>query len=97
PSTLHKYLYVANDPVNKTDPSGLFALAELEEAVEEEEEIIIPMEAQEAKQAIEIRSLIKFLIAAAGIGATAGITEYELRKRRNRPIRLNHYTDYLSL
>jgi RHS repeat-associated protein len=28
PPSLHKYLYTGNDPVNKTDPSGLMTLAE---------------------------------------------------------------------
>jgi RHS repeat-associated protein len=96
PSTLHKYLYVANDPVNKIDPSGLQMLEELEEVAEVQSEVLIPMEAKEAAEAIEIGKLIRFMITALGIGAVA-VTEYELRRRREKPIRLNHYTDYKGL
>jgi fibro-slime domain-containing protein/RHS repeat-associated protein len=95
PSTLHRYLYVANDPVNKIDPSGMTMLLDVEEAEEVNAEVEIAQTA-EAEQARKIGSLIRFMIAAAGVGAAALVTEYELRQRR-RPIRLNHYTDYLSL
>lgn len=91
PLTLHKYLYVANDPVNKTDPSGLFFLAEIA--------VVgggtIPQYGSDAAQKISIGAYIRFLLTAIGVGVVA-ITAAELAKRQ-RPIRLHHYTDWGSL
>jgi len=96
PATLHKYLYAANDPVNKIDPSGLMSLVEFETEAEVEEEVIIPTEAAKAKQAIDVYKLLRWMIAALGVGFVA-VKAYELEERKDRPLRMHHYTDYISL
>jgi RHS repeat-associated protein len=92
PATLHKYLYVANDPVNKTDPSGLMYLAELAVAGG----ATLPGYGQDAAQKIAIGAWIRFLLTAIGIGVIA-ISAVEIARRIDWPIRLHHYTDWKGL
>lgn len=91
PLTLHKYLYVANDPVNKIDPSGLSFVASMAIAADG----TLAGYGTDASQKIAIGAYIRFLLTAVGIGVIA-ISEAELRKR-DRPIRLHHYTSWSSL
>jgi hypothetical protein len=91
PLTLHKYLYAANDPVNKIDPSGLSFLALAGGGA-----IALPGYGQDAAQKIAIGALIRWLLVALGIGVIA-ITAVELARRAERPIRLHHYTDWTGL
>ena len=94
PLTLHKYLYVANDPVNKIDPSGMMSVLDLEEAQEVNGEVETE-QAAEARQAREVGKSLRFLLA--GVGVVAAVTVYELKQQPRRSVRLNHYTDTLSL
>lgn len=91
PSTLHKYLYVANDPVNKLDPSGLHTLAETTVVVGGRSREWV----RDVEQKRKIGQLIRYLLSAAGIGIIA-ISEAEIRIIK-RPIRLHHYTEWKSL
>ncbi len=91
PSTLHKYLYVANDPVNKTDPSGLETLASVATAADLRGGEWVGS----AEQARKIGQLIRFMLTAAGIGVIA-ISEAYIRVVK-KPIRLHHYTDWKGL
>jgi fibro-slime domain-containing protein/RHS repeat-associated protein len=93
PSTLHKYLYVANDPVNKIDPSGLFFVGELALAGSAG---TLTGYGQDAAQKIAIGAWIRFLLTSLGIGIVA-VSAIELAKRMDRPIRLHHYTDWKGL
>lgn len=90
PSTLHKYLYVANDPVNKIDPSGLFAQLAVAGGM------TLPGYGADAAQKIAIGAWIRFLLTALGIGVIA-VSAVEIAKRIDRPIRLHHYTDWTGL
>ena len=92
PATLHKYLYVANDPVNKTDPTGMLYLAEVAYVGGATGRL----RADDAAQKIAIGNWIRFLLVALGIGVIA-ITTAELLRRAERPIRLHHYTDWTGL
>jgi fibro-slime domain-containing protein/RHS repeat-associated protein len=92
PSTLHKYLYVANDPVNKTDPSGLFFLAEIAVAGGG----TLTGYGSDAAQKIAIGAWIRFLLTSLGVGIVA-VSAIELAKRMDHPIRLHHYTDWKGL
>ena len=60
PLTLHKYLYVANDPVNKADPSGLM-LGELALAGGG----VMPGYAADAAQKIAIGAWIRWLLVVS--------------------------------
>ena len=92
PLTLHKYLYTANDPVNKTDPSGMMWLGELALAGGG----TMAGRAADGAQKLSILAWVKFTLAAIGIGFIA-ITAAELIKRAEFPIRLHHYTDFRGL
>jgi len=89
PATLHKYLYVANDPVNKTDPTGLFAELAIAGGM------TLPGYGADAAQKIAIGAWIRWLLVRLGIGVIA-ITAVELAKRAEWPIRLHHYTDWAT-
>lgn len=91
PLTLHKYLYVANDPVNKIDPSGLFFASVAVAGVG-----TIPLYGSDAGQKIAIGAWIRFLLTRLGIGIVA-VTAVELARRQDRPIRLHHYTEMETL
>jgi len=96
PPTLHKYLYVANDPVNKTDPSGLIELGELEAVQEVQQKTLLPMVIVKTEADMEVFRLLTFMIVALGVGGVA-ITRPLLERYRDRPLRLHHYTDWESL
>jgi RHS repeat-associated protein len=90
PATLHKYLYVANNPVNRIDPSGLL-LAEMLVAEGTRERL----RTEDAAQKIAMGNWIRWLLVAIGIGVIA-ISITEIERRKNRPIRLHHYTDWVG-
>jgi RHS repeat-associated protein len=91
PLTLHKYLYVANDPVNKTDPSGMFAqLAAVAVGT-------LPGYGEDAGQKIAIGAWLRFWLTRIGIGVIAAVSAVELAKRMDVPIRLHHYTEWSKM
>jgi RHS repeat-associated protein len=92
PLTLHKYLYVANDPVNKSDPSGMFFLASLAVAGGGE----LAGYGSDTAQKIAIGAWIRFLLTSLGVGIVA-VSAAEMAKRIDRPIRLHHYTEWGTL
>jgi RHS repeat-associated protein len=91
PLSLHKYLYVHNDPVNHVDPTGMF-LGELAYAGAAAGRI----EAGNAQAALAAYALIRWLLTALGIGVIL-ITAVEVARRSEFPIKLHHYTDLVGL
>jgi RHS repeat-associated protein len=93
PSTLHKYLYVANDPVNKIDPSGQMFLMDLAIAgggrVRDWE--------RDAGQKIKIGQWIKLQLTKYGIGIRITVATLELARRMDVSLRLHHYTEYPTM
>ena len=87
PSSLHKYLYVGNDPVNKIDPSGHMALAG--QLVGDAGQLAA--QGGSGLQYATILAWIRYiLMGIAAIGYA--VTLVELIKKLDLPIPVSHYT-----
>jgi RHS repeat-associated protein len=87
PITLHKYLYTGNDPVNKVDPSGLFAGVLVAGAG------TMVGRGNEAARAASILMWVKMQLLALGLATVITVAMVEVAKRLDLPIRVRHYTN----
>ncbi len=85
PSTLNKYLYASSDPVNSTDPSGLFTLTQLNTTIAISSTLLLISQPSFQHQLSTIASTLIRAMGSRAVQAESPIfTENALKKSREK-------------